>query len=77
MLNAIKKWIYVQFVHRFGQYWTEPAFIQSAALLQKMLGLARFNYFGIKILAGPVAYLDRMIISQREMNPLVTKACAL
>lgn len=76
MLNAIKKWIYSEFVRRFGQYWTETSFIRSAALLQHILGLARFDYFGIEVLAGPVGYLDRMIISQREINPLVTKACA-
>ena len=30
----------------------------------------------MKVLAGPVAYLDRQIILQQEINPLVTKACA-
>jgi FkbM family methyltransferase len=76
MLNAIKKWIYSKLVFHFGHHWTDSTFIHAAWILQKIFGLARFHYFGVQVLAGPVGYLDRMIISGREINPLVTKACA-
>jgi len=75
MINPIKKWIYSTFISHLGRDDQHPLFILVASILQKIMGLARFNYFGIEVYAGPVGYLDRFIISKREINPLVTKIC--
>lgn len=76
MFNPIKKWIYSKFITLFGHHWRHPIFTSTAWLLQKTFGLARFNYFGVVVEAGPIGYLDRLIISHEEINHLVTKACA-
>lgn len=75
-MNFIKKWIYKLFVHAFGHHWRHPLFIHVAYILQKCFGLARYNYFGITVLAGPVNFLDRMIIMQQEINPFVMQGYA-
>lgn len=52
-----------------------PFFQYAARLLQAIFRLGTFNYGGVKLLAGPVAYLDRYIILGKNINPLVTSAC--
>jgi len=74
MLNNLKKWIYTTFTRRYIAYQWEPLFIYTARLLEKLFGLVIFNYHGVKLLASPVSYLDRHIILNKDINPLVTHA---
>jgi|SRR5579872_728803 len=74
-MNKFKCWIYFLFVKHFGHQWRKYSFSHAAFVLEKLFGLAIFDYYGLKLLAGPVGYLDRAIICNENINSLVTDAC--
>lgn len=70
----LKKLIYYLYSKHFIAHEKHPLFALYAALLHKIFGLGIYNYGGIKLTASPVSYLDRYIILQKNINPLVTSA---
>ena len=70
----MRKGVYIAFVRRYGKYQQHWLFRYTAKFLELLLGPATFNYGGVNLIAGPVAYLDRFIILGQNINPLVTSA---
>lgn len=70
-----KKWLYTKFANFYLPYGdSHPLLKDIARLLEKVLGYAVFEYGGIKLTAGPYAYLDHFIIKKYNINPHVTSA---
>jgi len=70
----LRRWIYTAFVKRYGSYQWHALFRYAARFLEILFNMGTFNYGGVKLLASPVAYLDRFIISGKNINPYVTSA---
>lgn len=68
-----KQFIYYHFTKQFNKYQFHPLFDFFAKALEQILGLAIYNYDGVKVIVGPQGYLDRQIILGKSINPLLMR----
>lgn len=70
----IRKWIYKNFAKYYIPNESNYLIETAAQILEKILGYVTFDYGGVKLAAGPYAFLDNYIVRGENINPFVTSA---